>query len=335
MVPASKYCVTVVFVDHPYCDGQIRIDTKNPEKPNFCSALIEEPVSTFNCTMNLPEKIITHPLSNYTLNILIIIVLSIIILVMIGLQIWLWKKQVFIPDSSNNDADVVNEISSTINCEDEKVISGKKFPVFLLHFLTSNTDHQEDVCCKYLREWMQCQSVVEVVNDIEDENNEEEINQDPEGWVISKLSKPDVRVVIVASKSTAFYLKSTSSPFGSLDEEEDHQSDHSQQSLLSPDQFDDEEEIITSSSSDSLFELRIFALKLIQKYFIQNYRQLRIVSFDQGCPYAKNVAKMLTPSMGPFILPDHLPEFLGGTKVDQVSGIEQRLCNNTEKHHEI
>ena len=335
MVPASKYCVTVVFVDHPYCDGQIRIDTKNPEKPNFCSALIEEPVSTFNCTMNLPEKIITHPLSNYTLNILIIIVLSIIILVMIGLQIWLWKKQVFIPDSSNKDDDDVNKISSTtINCEDEKVISGKKFPVFLLHFLTSNTDHQEDVCCKYLREWMQCQSVVEVVNDIEDENNEEEINQDPEGWVISKLSKPDVRVVIVASKSTAFYLKSTSSPFGSLDEEEeeDHQSDHSQQSLLSPDQFDDDEEIITS---DSLFELRIFALKLIQKYFIQNYRQLRIVSFDQGCPYAKNVAKMLTPLMGPFILPDHLPEFLGGTKVDQVSGIEQRLCNNTEKHHEI
>ena len=178
--------------------------------------------------------------------------------------------------------------------------------------MTSNTDHQEDVCCKYLREWMQCQSVVEVVNDIEDENNEEEINQNPEGWVISKLSKPDVRVVIVASKSTEFYLKSTSSPpFGSLDEE-DHQSDHSQQSLLSPDQFDDEEEIITSSSSDSLFELRIFALKLIQKYFIQNYRQLRIVSFDQGCPYAKNVAKMLTPSMGPFVLPDHLPEFLGG-----------------------
>ena len=116
------------------------------------------------------------------------------------------------------------------------------------------------------------------------------------------------------------------------EEEEDNQSDHSQQSLLSPDQFDDEEEIITSSSSDSLFELRIFALKLIQKYFIQNYRQLRIVSFDQGCPYAKNVAKMLTPSMGPFVLPDHLPEFLGGPSFMDSS---KDFAITLKKHHEI
>ena len=102
------------------------------------------------------------------------------------------------------------------------------------------------------------------------------------------------------------------------------------------DQFDDkmEEEEFTDASYPRL-ELRIFALKQIQKYFIQNYRQLRIISFDESCPYGKSVAKMLTPLMGPFILPDHLPEFLGDTKVDQVSWIEQRLCNALKKHHEI
>ena len=131
--------------------------------------------------------------------------------------------------------------------------------------------------------------------------------------------------MVLASKFTSFYLKSSS---GSLDED---QSDHSQQSLLSgSDQFDDnkEEEF---TISDPRLELRRFALKQIQKYFIQKYRQLRVISFDESCSYGKNVAKMLTPGKGPFILPDHLPEFLGGTKVDQVSGIEQRLCNNTEK----
>ena len=141
--------MTVVFVDDPYCDGQIIIDDEHPEKPNFCSALIKEPVSTFNCTsMNPPEEIITPLSTNYTLYIIIICGLFIIILVMTGIQIWLWKKKV-IPD--NNDD--VNKISE-INCEDGQANSRKKFPVFFLHFLTSNED-QEDVCCKYLREWMQ------------------------------------------------------------------------------------------------------------------------------------------------------------------------------------
>ena len=137
-------------------------------------------------------------------------------------------------------------------------------------------------------------------------------------------------MVVLASKFTSIYLKS--SP-GSLDED---QSDHSQQSLLSgSDQFDDniEEEF---TISDPRLELRIFALKQIQKYFIQKYRQLRVISFDESCSYGKSVAKMLTPSKGPFILPDHLPEFLGDTKVYQgCSLIEQKLCNALKKENEI
>ena len=138
-------------------------------------------------------------------------------------------------------------------------------------------------------------------------------------------------MVVLASKFTSFYLKS--SP-GSLDE---YQSDHSQQSLLSgSDQFDDnKEEEEEFTISDPRLELRIFALKQIQKYFIQKYRQLRVISFDESCPYGKNVAKMLTPGKGPFILPDHLPEFLGDTKVVKVSWIEQKLSNALEKQHEI
>ena len=137
-------------------------------------------------------------------------------------------------------------------------------------------------------------------------------------------------MVVLASKFTSFYLKS--SP-GSLDED---QSDHSQQSLLSgSDQFDDNIEEEEFTISDPQLELRIFALKQIQKYFIQNYRQLRVISFDESCPYGKNVAKMLTPGKGPFILPDHLPEFLGDTKVVKVSWIEQKLSNVLEKQHEI
>ena len=135
--------------------------------------------------------------------------------------------------------------------------------------------------------------------------------------------------MVLASKFTSFYLRSSS---GSLDED---QSDHSQQSLLSgSDQFDEnmEEDEEFTSNSDPRLELRKFALKHIQKYFILNYRQLRIFSFVESCPYEKSVAKMLTPLMGPFILPDHLPEFLGDTKVDQVSWIEQRLCNALKKH---
>ena len=150
LAPASKYCVTIVFVDHPYCDGQVRID-KSPETPTACSALIEEPVSTFNCTIKPPEEFII--LSNYRLHIIIICGLFIIILVLIGFQIWLWKKKEM---SDNNDD--FNKISD-INCENGNVISQKKFPVFFLHFLTN--EDQVDVCCKYLREWMK--SVVEVV----------------------------------------------------------------------------------------------------------------------------------------------------------------------------
>ena len=152
LAPESKYCVTVVFVDHPYCDRQVRID-KSPETPTACSALIKEPVSTFNCTIKPPEEFII--LSNYRLHIIIICGLFIIILVLIGFQIWLWKKKEM---SDNNDD--FNKISD-INCEDSRWQRNftKKIPVFFLHFLTN--EDQEDVCCKYLREWMQ--SVVEVV----------------------------------------------------------------------------------------------------------------------------------------------------------------------------
>ena len=80
-------------------------------------------------------------------------------------------------------------------------------------------------------------------------------------------------MVVLASKFTSFYLKS--SP-GSLDED---QSDHSQQSLLSgSDQFDDNIEEEEFTISDPQLELRIFALKQIQKYFIQNYCQSHLMS---------------------------------------------------------
>ena len=73
--------------------------------------------------------------------------------------------------SKNNKTNLNCELA---NCIDNHPISGKN-RVFLLHFLSNDSDH-EDVRCKLLREWIQ--SVVEVVDDIEDENNDEEINQD-------------------------------------------------------------------------------------------------------------------------------------------------------------
>ena len=46
---------------------------------------------------------------------------------------------------------------------------------------------------------------------MEDAENDEKINEDPEGWVLSKLSSMDVRVVVIASKPIASYLR-TGSP---------------------------------------------------------------------------------------------------------------------------
>ena len=206
------------FVDHPYCIGEITIG-KNFETPKVCSAHIEKPVSTSPCVKTPPEGNVN--LSYDQLFLITICSLSVIVFILCisTFQTFLCKKfknkRTYL---NENGIDHLNRnTKNNLSCElanciiDNPISRNNRRRVFLLHFLSSNgDDHQEDVRCKLLREWIQ--SVVEVVvDDIEDENNDEEINQDPEGWVQSKLSGKDVRVVIVASRQTLSYLMMSSS----------------------------------------------------------------------------------------------------------------------------
>ena len=349
------------FVDHPYCIGEITIG-KNFETPKVCSAHIEKPVSTSACVKIPPDRYDVN-LSYDRLFLIIVCSLSAIIFILcistFRTLLCKFNKRKYLDENGidrsgggginkNNKTNLNCELS---NCIDNHPIS-RKNRVFLLHFLSNDSDH-EDVRCKLLREWIQ--SVVEVVDDIEDENNDEEINQDPEGWVQSKLSGNDVRVVVVASKLTLSYLRmmstttttdstspyatssssscttsstevSPNSPSTSVDslnhpgctsseEDESAQEQHRRQSLLLFESAEtaevaSEESAVTRGVclNDSRHELRMFALKHIQSRFIQNYRQLVVVSFDKSCLEGKNVAKKLTPNKGPLILPNHLPD---------------------------
>ena len=55
-----------------------------------------------------------------------------------------------------------------------------KTKVFLIHFIL---DDNEDERCKFLREWIK---TIAQVDDLEDCENEESINEDPEGEVASE-----------------------------------------------------------------------------------------------------------------------------------------------------
>ena len=351
---ASKYCVTVEFVDHPYCIGEITIG-KNFETPKVCSAHIEKPVSTSPCVKIPPDRNVS--LSYDRLFLIIVCSLSAIIFILcistFRTLLCKFNKRKYLDENGIDRS--LNRKKNNLNCElancsIDNPIARNNHRVFLLHFLSSNNDDQhEDVRCKLVREWLQ--SVVEVVDDIEDEKNEEEINQDPEGWVQSKLSGKDVRVVVVASRLTLSYLMmsstssdvdaSTTSPYAtssscttsstevgspnspstSVDSlnhpdcgttcssEEDHSdSAHQRRQSLLLFESSEAEESADVCLNDSRHELRMFALKHIQSRFIQNYRQLVVVSFDKSCPEGKNVAKKLTPNKGPLILPNHLPD---------------------------
>ena len=190
-------------------------------------------------------------------------------------------------------------------------LSGSLNEVFLLHFL--GDDLETEGRTNMFRAWVQ--SLAYVVHDIEDENQDEEINQDPEGWVLKRLNSPEVRVVLVASRSVTQLLRSemsnascstaTSTDGGGASRSLSGKSD---ESLASGESGDDGIDVDSEVNLDSRHYLRVFALKHIQSHLAGNYRQLVVVSFDKHCTDGDLVARHLTPNKGPLVLPHHLSD---------------------------
>ena len=149
---------------------------------------------------------------------------------------------------------------------------GSRPQVFLLHFHRQGSEHYQK-----LREWVH--AITKEVDDIDDEEADEDINQDPEGWVMSRLASKEVRVVLMAGKFLTKLLNTSS----------DSESDD-------------------NNGEVSRLELRTFALKHIQSHFSGNYRQLVVVSFDKYGSDGEAAAGLLTPNKGPLVLPHHLSD---------------------------
>lgn len=172
--------------------------------------------------------------------------------------------------------------------------------VFVLHFLRD--DEETEGRSSMLRTWINAS--VEVVHDIEDESQDEEINPDPEGWVLERLCSPEVRVVLVASRSVTQLLRSEMSNASCSTESSRVESDESLESTGELPGGESEEDF--DENLDSRHCLRVFALKYIQSHLTGNYRQLVVVSFDKHCSDGDLVARLLTPNKGPLVLPHHL-----------------------------
>ena len=338
----SKYCVIVEHVDHPYCtvhtDTEITIGHSHSKMPNICSAHMGKPVSTSTCSVPTPDIVAHFPLRHDRVFLIVVVCITLVLIgiCMVTLRKWFCKKKQERKDKYDGLQKGIGDPLIPVTHPDMKpgAFSPKsKTKVFLIHFIL---DDNEDVRCKFLREWIK---TIAQVDDLEDCENEESINEDPEGWVLAKLSAQDVRVVVVASVAVGHYLRastttsseasrgggnSTSSCTTSSTEVTSGSPTLSESSLnpdmSGSDTYFVEDEVEETSrallskpadfdgSLDPRNELRVFALKQIQKHLSGNYKQLAVVSFEKFCPVGENVASMLTPGKGPLVLPNHMSD---------------------------
>lgn len=370
--PDSSYCVQLEHLDHPYCSSEITLGhSLHNRLPVVCSAHMAKPISTAACAA-LPSDVVTnYSMTHDTVFIAIVFCLSLLVMIIV---VCTGYKCYF----SGNPARRKNKNNRLQSAENEPMISkilsgaggGHSIDGTSVAFATSskvtkaaglinaslhsngqpgNEDHQkvfllhfdeEGSRCGKLRQWMG--TLVQVL-DIDDEDEDEAINMDPEGWVLSHLSKKETQVVLVASKSVTRLLRSsvaasslastTSSQISSgsstqAAEASDmltYTSSCSSQRSFIDDSMEDESmeaaaAIAAAAAGDKNFEavpkayddprrdLRVFALKYIQAHLAANYKRLAVVSFNKSNMEGDSVAHLLTPNKGPLVLPHHMSD---------------------------
>ena len=195
--------------------------------------------------------------------------------------------------------------------------------IFLLYF--PDNKHFEEINAIF-RDWLA--SLGNRVYDMSDSKYDEEISKDPEGWVMKILMKPNIRILVLDSPVAKFSLALASSSTAttslvsstaSVDSIEHIDEDASKvEGLNSEDmELDDEEVEIrvplsqkTAQSSgntlqcntasignqqlpecaleDNRYELRVFAMKMIQSRFVGKYKQVIVLRYDNGLPQPTN-----------------------------------------------
>lgn len=280
----SSYCVQLEHVRHPYCMREITISHSSTYRmPRVCSVHMAKPITTATCSAPPPNVVTRFNFAQDPIFVATALALCVVVLiagVCLGRKCLNEKASGRGPRKNNISSEHEPMISKILTTVQSAATGGGKTNVFLLHF------EAEGPASAILRTWMA--SLADVVHDLEDEDNEE-INQDPEGWVLDTLNIAEMRIVVLASNSMSAMLKEN----GSV-------------STLSSD-FSEETSSL-SSSHGPRNGLRAFALKHIQSHFAGNYRQLVVVSFDKHCPEGEAVARLLTPNKGPLVLPHHLSD---------------------------
>lgn len=353
----SSYCVQLEHVRHPYCMREITISHSSTYRmPRVCSVHMAKPITTAVCSAPPPQ---VYTRFNFTHDpVFVATVLALILIVFIA-GLCIGRRFCFgRAKASSAHHKGKRTISRLTSAENEpmisKILTVDEGPmagfggslaslrvehpgtrVFLLHFLL---DDDEEARYQLMRQWVK--GMADVVYDLEDEEWDEEINLDPEGWVLERLSQPQIRVVLVASRSVTQLLRHSSSPpeVSSASCSTATSTDGGSHSLSDCDIQKAEaghrascfleEEMMSSVDTDKKAEaegseeilvpddldldprrcLRAFALKHVQAHLSGNYRQLTVVSYDKLCSDGELVARSLTPNKGPLVLPHHLSD---------------------------
>lgn len=369
--PDSSYCVQLEHLDHPYCSSEITLGhSLHNRLPVVCSAHMAKPISTAACAA-LPSDVVTnYSMTHDTVFIAIVFCLSLLVMIIVvctGYKCYFSGNPARRKNKNNRLQSAENEpmISKILSgggagghsldstsvafATSSKVAKATGFidtslqingqagkedhhKVFLLHF------DDEGSRCRQLRQWMG--TLVQVL-DIDDEDEDEAINMDPEGWVLSHLSKKETQVVVVACKSVTRLLRSsvaasslastTSSQISSGSSTQGaeasdmltYTSSCSSQRSFTDDSMEDdsmEATAATAATGDKTFEatakayddprrdLRVFALKYIQAHLVGKYNRLAVVSFDKSNMEGDSAAYMLTPHKSPLVLPHHMSD---------------------------
>lgn len=298
----SSYCVQLEHVSHPYCMREITISHSSTYRmPRVCSVHMAKPITTAVCSQG-PSNVVTR--FNFAQDPVFVATALALVIVIVIAGFCLSRKccigHGYKKDRPSCEHEpMIAKILTVDGVFSQSAAASKlaESQVFLLH--TLRDDEDDNNRSLMLRDWIG--SLADVVHDIEDEDLDEEINQDPEGWVMQQLSVPDMRVIVVASRSLSQMLRSSavspevSSTSCSTTSSCDMGSVSSSTSIV-------------ADNLDSRCPLRLFALKHIQSHFTGNYRQLVVVSFDKLCSDGEAVARLLTPNKGPLVLPHHLSD---------------------------
>lgn len=302
----SSYCVQLEHVRHPYCMREITISHSSTYRmPRVCSVHMAKPITTAACsTHRKPEVLLPFNFAHdpvFFATVLAIVVIIVIAAACIGRRFCFVKQKKKARLTAENEP-MISKIL-TVDGQTGCMLSQAEEPthVFLLHFLN---DEDEEERCRMLRNWIG--TMADVVHDIDDDALDEEINQDPEGWVLERLSAPEVRVVLGASRSVTQLLRHSSpTDISSASCSTATSTDGGSESGSSDPRTSWHLEVDNLSSRSCL---RAFALKHIQAHLAGNYRQLVVVSFDKLCSDGELAAQSLTPNKGPLVLPHHLSD---------------------------